>query len=69
MNFQVDGQASLAQQEVQLQTIETFFVEVVDYNAGADTKNDVTVRNISGVVVSPIHLSVVATPTDLAVRV
>ena len=66
MSFQVDGKVSLAQQEMQLQALETFFVEVIDYNAGADVKNDVTVKNIADPVASPIHLKAIQTPADLA---
>jgi hypothetical protein len=66
MNFQVDGKATLAQQEMQLQALETFFVEIIDYEAGADIKNDVMVKNISVVVSAPIKLQVVQAPTDLA---
>jgi hypothetical protein len=66
MNFQVDGKASLAQQEIQLQTLETFFVEVIDYNAGADVKNDLTLKNIPGPVASPIHLAAIVAPDGLA---
>jgi len=66
MSFQVDGKATLAQQELQLQTLETFFVEIVDYSAGADSKNEVTVKNISGAVTSPIRLGAIQMPADLA---
>ena len=66
MSFQVDGKASLEQQELQLQTLETFFVEVVDYNAGAGVKNDITVKNIPGPISSRIHLAVIQTPAELA---
>jgi hypothetical protein len=65
MNFQIDGKTSLAQQELQLQTLETFFVEVIDYSAGADVKNDITLKNISVPVASRIHLEAIETPAGL----
>ena len=64
MNFQVDGKTSLAQQELQLQSLETFFVEVIDYSGGADVKNDITLKDIS-VAVARIHLEAIETPAGL----
>jgi hypothetical protein len=66
MSFQVDGSVALNQQQNQLQAMETFFVEVIDYNAGDGTKNDVTVKDISGAVASPIQLKSIQAPADLA---
>ena len=72
MNFQIDGKTSLAQQELQLQSLETFFVEVIDYSGGADVKNDITLKNVSVAVASRIHLEAIETPaglTQLAAKV
>jgi hypothetical protein len=66
MSFQVDGNAALDQQQNQLQAMETFFVEVIDYNAGDAMKNDVAVKNISAAVTSPIQLKAIGVPADLA---
>jgi hypothetical protein len=65
MSLQIDGASALAEQERQLQFIETFFVEVIDYVANADGNNDVTTKAISGPPAFKIHLQQVAVPADL----
>jgi hypothetical protein len=66
MTLQIDGNTSLQDQETQLQAVETFFVEVIDYQAGDNSKNAVTTSPISGPVASPIHLKTISSAAELA---
>lgn len=66
MAFQTDGNSSLAQQELQLQALETFFVEVIDFQAGQNLRNDVTTRDVTSPVSSLLQLQVVHSPADVA---
>lgn len=66
MSLQVDGNASLAEQERQLQFVETFFVEVIDYTASSNGNNDVITRPIPGAVASILQLRQITAPSDLA---
>lgn len=66
MSFQTDGNAALAQQELQLQALETFFVEVIDFQAAANLRNNVVTKDILTPVPGPIRLRVVNTPADVA---
>ena len=66
MNLQTDGQSSLQQQENQLQSIETFFVEVVDFQAGSQGfKNDVITRSVGMPGAHRLHLKIVQSSADL----
>ena len=65
MSFQTDGSASLAQQELQLQALETFFVEVIDFQAGDNLRNDVTTQDIGGPVPAPLRLRIVQNAGEL----
>jgi hypothetical protein len=66
MAFQVDGNLSLEKQELQLQAIETFFVEVIDYQAGSNIRNDVTTKNVTTPVSSLLRLRVINNAADAA---
>ncbi|MDX2149137.1 MAG: hypothetical protein SFV54_00250 [Bryobacteraceae bacterium] len=65
MSLQVDGKTSLPEQERQLQFVETFFVEVIDYVAASNGNNDVTTKSIPGAVAQPLQLKQIAAPADL----
>lgn len=65
MSLQVDGNSSLPEQERQLQFVETFFVEVIDYLASTNGNNDVTTRPIPGVT-QPLQLQQIDNVEDLA---
>lgn len=50
MSFQMDGNGTLQQQQLQLQALETFFMEVVDVRAADNSlRNDITTRDINTV--------------------
>lgn len=66
MSFQTDGNGSLAQQELQLQAIETFFVEVIDYQAGDNLRNRVTTKDVLIPEPHPIRLSIIHNASELA---
>jgi hypothetical protein len=66
MSFQTDGNGSLAQQELQLQALETFFVEVIDFQAGQNTRNDVTTKDVDGPVPGLLRLGIVQSSADVA---
>lgn len=66
MGFQTDGNGSREAQELQLQALETFFVEVIDFEAGADTRNDVTTKDVMAPPAAPLQLRVVENPAQLA---
>ena len=59
MGFQTDGNRSLAEQELQLQALETFFVEVIDLQAGNSGRNDVTTKDVLTPLPSPLRLRIV----------
>jgi len=65
MNLQTDGQASLQQQEIQLQSMETFFVEVVDFQAGQGTKNDVITKSVAMPGSHRLQLKIIQNSVDL----
>jgi hypothetical protein len=60
MSFQTDGNGPLKQQELQLQALEAFFVEVIDYQAGNGLRNDVTTKDTTGPPPAPLRLRIVA---------
>lgn len=60
MSLQVDGSAPIDEQERQLRFIETFFVEVIDFDANSSGNNDVTVKPVPGLPTLKIHLQKVA---------
>jgi hypothetical protein len=64
--MQVDGTTSIAEQERQLQFVETFFVEVIDYLASSSGNNDVTTKAVSAPLAQPIQLKQVADASELA---
>ena len=66
MSLQIDGNSDLPAQERQLQFIETFFVEVIDYTAGSNSNNDVTTKSIPGAVSAPLQLRQIGAQADLA---
>jgi len=66
MSFQPDGNASLAQQELQLQALEAFFVEVIDFQAGQNSRNDVTTKDIAAPVPALLRLRTVQTSAEVA---
>lgn len=66
MSFQINGNGSLNQQELQLQALETFFVEVIDVQAGSNGLNDVTTKNVATPAAAPLRLSVVQSAAELA---
>lgn len=66
MSFQTDGNSSLAQQELQLQALETFFVEVIDLQAGDNLRNDVTTKNVVVPLPTPLRLRTVQNSGELA---
>lgn len=66
MSLQVDGNATIEEQERQLQAVETFFVEVIDYRAGEQNVNGVTTRDLPHLVDGSILLRQVPGQADLA---
>ena len=65
MGFQTDGNGTLAQQELQLQALETFFVEVIDFKAGDNVRNDVATKDVAEPM-QQLHLRIVRTSSELA---
>jgi hypothetical protein len=65
MGFQTDGNSSLQQQELQLQALEAFFVEVIDFQAGQNLRNDVVTKDVTTPPV-PLRLKVIQNPADVA---
>jgi hypothetical protein len=66
MSLQIDGNAAIDEQQRQLQFVETFFVEVIDYVASDDGKNDITTKPTTGQVPQPLQLHPVANTTEVA---
>jgi hypothetical protein len=66
MSFQTDGRTSLTEQQLQLQALETFFVEVIDLEAGDNVRNDVVTKDVTAPPAAPLLLSVVRDPVALA---
>ena len=66
MSLQVDGAKPLDEQERELQFVETFFVEIIDYTSNKNGNNDVTSKPIPAPVTFRIHLRQIATPADVA---
>ena len=60
MSLQIDGNLTLAEQELQLQVIESFFVEVVDYVAGSHGNNDPTTKPVMAPVTPKIRIAAAA---------
>ena len=66
MPLQVNGTDDLPAQERQLQFVETFFVEVIDYLAASNGTNDVTTRDIPGAVNGELKLRRIGSADELA---
>ena len=60
MSLQIDGNLPLGQQELQLQAIETFFVEVVDYQPISNTMNQPLTSPVSAPGAHRIQLALAA---------
>ena len=66
MTLQIDGNLTLQKQSIQLQTIESFFVEVTDYQASDNGRNDITTKDIDGSVEHRLQLRIVSGADELA---
>jgi hypothetical protein len=64
MRFQTNGNGTLAQQELQLQALEAFFLEIIDFRSGADGRNDVATQEVTEPV-RPLRLRIVQNSAEL----
>jgi predicted metal-dependent HD superfamily phosphohydrolase len=66
MSFQTDGNATLDQQQLQLRALETFFLEVIDFQAADNNRNNVTTADVEAPLEHKLSLRVVADSAALA---
>ena len=66
MSLQIDGNLPLGQQELQLQAIESFFVEVIDYQPSSNTMNRPVTSPVSVPGSNRIHLALAADSAAVA---